>query len=212
MLVMPTGKRSNPMVFFVLEVADDGLLGGLLGGLLHGDLRRHEGYFRGKNGCSLRIYCLNGYKKYSNFDSIRPVSNPARSQGNAFAGDVVQQVRVAVGVRVRPFVFPHGQGLNADAGVQQNVIGNVVHRHFGVDKVPSRPLQNIRHVRITLHMLRPPRPAAKQNGLLHRVSARHTRRKSAGGLQRGGGGGLGFHGVSLADFGEMLRFKRCKWL
>jgi hypothetical protein len=140
--------------------------------------------------------------------NTKKTSNPVRSQGNALAGDVVQQVRVAVGVGVRPFVFPDGQGLDADAGVQQNVIGNVVHRHFGVDKVPSRPPQNNRNVRITLQMLRPPRPTAKQNGLLHRVIARHTRRKSAGGLQRGGGGGLGFHEISLAYFWEMLLFKR----
>ena len=68
MLVVPTSQLGNPMVFFVLEVADYRLLGGLLGGLLHGVLRRLKDYFRGKNVCSRRIYCLSSYKKYSKFN------------------------------------------------------------------------------------------------------------------------------------------------
>ena len=53
------------MVFFVLEVADYRLLGGLLSGLLHGDLRRLEGNFKGKNVCSRCIYSLSSYGKNS---------------------------------------------------------------------------------------------------------------------------------------------------
>ena len=56
MLVVAASQLGNPMVFFVLEVAGDGLLHGVLVGLV---------LFKGKYGSSRRIYCLSCYEKYS---------------------------------------------------------------------------------------------------------------------------------------------------
>ena len=45
------------MVFFVLEVADDGLL--------HKLVINIDAVLMAKNGCSRYIYCLSSYEKYS---------------------------------------------------------------------------------------------------------------------------------------------------
>lgn len=45
------------------------------------------------------------------------------SQRHTFNGNVVQETRVGVELGVRPFRFPHGQRLDADASVEQDVMG-----------------------------------------------------------------------------------------
>ena len=74
----------------------------------------------------------------------------------------MQQVRVTVIFWMRPFSFPHRQRLNANACVQQNVICNVVHRHFGFDERANCAFENDGHVRITFILLGAPRTAAEK--------------------------------------------------
>ncbi len=96
-------------------------------------------------------------------------SSLVRSQNDAFACDVVQQVRIGVSLRVRPFDFPHGQWLDADAGIEQDVIGNIVHRHFCFDVVAPRAAEDDGYVCIAFVMCGATRPATKQDSLLRRV-------------------------------------------
>jgi hypothetical protein len=84
---------------------------------------------------------------------------------------------------VRPFTFPYGQGLNADAGVQQDVVGNVVHRHFGLNEMTGLAFENDGHVCIAFIMRRAACTAAKQDGLLRGIGLRHARSECAGGLR-----------------------------
>lgn len=113
--------------------------------------------------------------------------NPAHSQRNAFAGNVAQQLGIGVALGMRPSFFPHGQGLNADAGIRQDVVGNIVHRHFGMNEMASRTFEHHRHIGVTFRMRRAACAAAKQNGLLRGVGAGDPRGKCTGCLQRGAG-------------------------
>ena len=73
-------------------------------------------------------------------DGLLP-STPLRSQSYTFACDVVKQARVAIACGVRPFIFPDRQRLNTDAGVQRDVVGNVVHGHLGSNEMPRRSFE-----------------------------------------------------------------------
>lgn len=92
-----------------------------------------------------------------------------------------------------PLVFPDGQGLDADASVQQDVVSNVVHRHLGLDEMAVPAFEDDGDVCVALIMRRATGSAAEQNGLLRGIAFCHALDKSARGFDGVGGERYGSH-------------------
>jgi len=72
-----------------------------------------------------------------------------------------------------PFVLPYWKRLDADAGVQEYIIGKVVHRQLRGDEPARLPMQQHRNVGIAIATMGFTRSTAEKNGSNHVVAPRY---------------------------------------
>ena len=84
-----------------------------------------------------------------------------------------------------PLLFPDWQWLNANPGIQQDVISEIGHGQLCRNKFAGTAMQKNGHIRIAVRPMGFTRPTAEENSASQVILARHLRNEGA---SRAGGG------------------------